>query len=305
MKAAPKKQPSSFIRIKIMNSIYKIVTDKIIEKLEQGTIPWKMPWRQEVPRNFVTNIPYKGVNVLLLSMQSFEKCYWLTFRQIQTLKGWIKKGEKSTMVIFFKKMSSSTTTVVEESDDTFFLLRYYNIFNLDQVELPDEVLKKRESLQTNSKIMTAEEIIKGYPKPPAIVINSSIPNPRYLPRIDRVEIQPISHFDSSDNYYASLFHELIHSTGSADRLIRKGIIDPIHFGSENYGKEELIAEIGASFLCSMSGIENTIDLQASYIQNWLQALKNDSKLIILASSHASKAVDFIIKNSSTNQSEEV
>jgi antirestriction protein ArdC len=111
------------------------------------------------------------------------------------------------------------------------------------VKLPDDVLSKKNLISTNPKIFEAEEIINGYPNPPAIVTNGSIPNPRYLPRLDRVEIQPIGNFHSSDNYYASLLHELAHSTGAKHRLARKGIIDTIQFGSDNYRKEELIAEM--------------------------------------------------------------
>jgi antirestriction protein ArdC len=288
-----------------MNNIYQIVTDKIIEKLEQGTIPWQKTWKTEVPRNFVTNNPYRGINTLLLGLQDFNSHYWLTFKQVKELSGWVKKGSTSTMVVFWKPVVLRPENISEDTDsDTYFLLRYYNVFNLEQVELPDEILNKRECNPTNSKILNAENIISGYPTPPAIVTNSTIPNPRYLPRIDRIEIQPIGNFHSSDNYYASLYHELIHSTGSANRLNRKGIVDTIKFGTEQYGKEELIAEVGASFLCSMSGIENTIDNQSSYIQNWLQVLQNDKRLILIAASQAQKAVDWILNIKQNNNEEE-
>lgn len=280
-----------------MNQIYKIVTDKIIEKLEQGTIPWQKTWKSEVPRNFVTNIPYKGINTLLLGLQDFEKSYWLTFRQVKELSGWVKKSETSSMVVFWKPIVNNKHQELDEnSADVSFLLRYYNVFNIEQVELPDEIKSERISNGTNTKLLSAENIIDNYPKPPSIVINNTIPNPRYLPRIDRVEIQSIANFNSSDSYYSSLFHEIIHSTGHNERLARKGITDKIEFGSERYSKEELIAEIGASFLSSLSGIENTIDNQASYIENWLQVLQNDKRMVLIAASQAQKAVDWILNN---------
>ena len=131
-----------------------------------------------------------------------------------------------------------------------------------------------------------------------------IPNPRYLPRKDKIEIQSIDNFKTSDDYYASLFHECIHATGHSSRLSRVGIKDKIQFGSENYSKEELIAECGASFLCNISGIEKTIDNHSAYIQNWLQVLKNDNRMILIASSQAQKACDYILNNFITNHKEE-
>jgi len=291
-----------------MNSIYQIITDKIINKLEQGVVPWQKTWKNEMPKNFVSNIPYKGINTLLLGLQDYESSYWLSFLQVKELSGWVKKGEQSTMVVFWKPVVNNNKhqEVDESTADVSFLLRYYNVFNLEQVELPDEILKKRiTTSSTNSKAITAETIIQGYPKPPAIIINNMIPNPRYLPRIDRVEIQSISNFNTSDDYYASLYHELIHSTGAAERLNRKGITDPIQFGSERYSKEELIAEIGASFLCSISGVENTIENQSAYIQSWLHALNNDSRMVLIAASQAQKACDLILNVSPTKQQEEL
>jgi antirestriction protein ArdC len=209
------------------------------------------------------------------------------------------------MVVFWKPVVLRPENISEDTDsDTYFLLRYYNVFNLEQVELPDEILKKRKSSPTNSKILTAENIISGYPTPPAIVTNSTIPNPRYLPRLDKIEIQSIDNFNTSDDFYASLFHECIHSSGHSSRLSRVGIKDKVQFASKNYSKEELIAEVGASFLCSMSGIENTIDNQSSYISNWLQVLQNDKRLILIAASQAQKAVDWILNIKPNNNEEE-
>ncbi len=284
-----------------MNSIYQIVTENIIEKLEQGTVPWRKTWNTALPKNFVTNIAYKGINTLLLGMQEFNSCYWLTFNQCKDLQGWVKKNQKATMVVYWKQIDNIKDDELNENRAEFsFLLRYYNVFNIEQVELPDELLKKRLSETKNEKIISAESIIQNYTNPPTITINNIISSPRYLPRLDRIEIQSINNFISSDEYYASLFHELIHSTGHSERLNRKGIVDTVEFGSEKYSKEELIAEIGASFLCSVSGVKNTVDNQASYIENWLRVLNNDRRIVLIAASQAQKSCDYILNHSKIN-----
>ena len=282
-----------------------MITEKILLKLEQGIIPWRKTWTSQFPRNFVNDIPYRGINILLLGMQDFESHYFLSFKQCKDLGGTVKKDEHATMVVFWKPLIRITENELDEVNaDLSFMLRYYYVFNISQCNLSDEVLKKRNLISSNPKILEAEQVIEKYPRPPAIVHNNFIPNPRYLPRIDRVEIQSINNFNTSDDYYASLYHELAHSTGSKERLNRKGIVDKIEFGTENYTKEELIAEISASFLCSYTGIEKTFSNQISYIQNWLTALSNDKRMIIIAASQAQKATEYILNFSSTNLQEE-
>jgi antirestriction protein ArdC len=288
-----------------MNFIYQKITDLIIEKLQQGVVPWQKTWKTAYPKNFVSGLDYKGINILLLGFQDYESNFWLTFKQCKDLGGSVKKDEHSSLVVFWKPIVKISEKDLDETTaDIHFLLRYYYVFNIAQCSLPDEVLKKRIIMQTNPKLLEAEQIISKYHAPPEIRTDNSIPNPRYLPRLDRVEIQGIDNFNSSDDYYSSLFHELIHSTGARHRLARRGIIDTIQFGTENYSKEELVAEIGASYLCNISGIQKTIDNQASYIQNWLQVLNNDNRMVVIAASQAQKACDYILnKPSQTNNTE--
>jgi antirestriction protein ArdC len=288
-----------------MNFIYDKITNLIIDKLESGVVPWQKNWKTSLPKNFVSGLDYKGINIMLLGMQDFESNYWLSFKQCRDIGGTVKKDEKSTMVVFWKPIVNFKDNESDELPEAKinFLLRYYFVFNIAQCNIPDEVLKKKNTIPTNPKIMEAEKIIEGYPNPPEIAINNMIPNPRYLPRLDRVEIPSIENFKTSDDYYASLYHELAHSTGAKHRLCRKGIIDTITFRSEQYSKEELISEISASFLCNISGIEKTIDNQSSYIANWLQVLKNDNRMVLIAASQAQKACDYILNNSTTNQKE--
>jgi len=288
-----------------MQFIYQKITDLIIDKLKEGVVPWQKTWRTAYPRNLITDMEYKGINTLLLGLSDYDSNYWLTFKQCKDLKGNIMKDEHSSMVVFWKPIVSifDSKDVDETKADIKFVLRYYYVWNTDQCNLPDEALKKRNTVSNNPKIVEAEELIKKYPNPPEICINNTAPNPRYFPRTDKVEIQSINNFHTADDYYASLYHELIHSTGAKHRLARKGIMDTIQFGSENYSKEELVAEIGASYLCNISGIQKTIDNQASYIQNWLEVLQNDYRMILIAASQAQKAADYILNNSNNKEVE--
>ena len=281
-----------------MNQIYSIITETIIQKLEQGVVPWHKTWKSEFPRNFVNDKCYKGVNVLLLGMQDYESHYWLSFKQCQNLGGSIKKDEKSTLVVFWNQNYQIVPNTLET--ELYFILRYYRVFNIDQCILPDKVLEKKSIVSDKPISYHAKEVIDNYKAPPIISTNNIIPNPRYFPRIDKIEIQSINNFNSQDDYYSSLFHECIHSTGHSKRLNRTGISEKIEFASDNYCKEELIAEIGSCFLCNYTNIEKTIDNQTSYIDNWLKALKSDKRLIIFAASAAQKAVDYILNLSVTN-----
>ncbi len=288
-----------------MNFIYQKVTNLIIEKLQQGVVPWQKNFNSAYPKNFISDEYYRGINIMLLGMQDFNSHYWLTFKQAKDLGGNIMKDAHGSLVVFWKPVVQIIDNIAKDDVEANvnYILRYYYVFNLDQVILPDEVLKKKNITQTSPKIMEAEQVIKKYRNPPEIVTNNLIDNPRYLPRLDKIEIQSIYNFVSPDDYYSTLFHELIHSTGNEKKLSRKGITEKISFGTEIYSLEELVAEIGASYLCAISGIHKTIDNQSAYIANWLQVLNNDSSMILVASSQASKACDYILNISSTNSKE--
>lgn len=289
-----------------MNYIYDKITHLIIQKLENGVIPWRKTWATSMPKNFVSGLEYKGINPLLLGLENYESHFWLTFKQCKDIGGSIKKGESASTVVFWKPIVKITETDADENTaDVKFLLRWYSVFNIAQCNLPDEVIQKKTSASTNANIekIEAEQLIRQYRNPPVININNTIPNPRYLPFHDRIDIPSLANFHRSNDYYAALFHELVHSTGAKHRLSRHGITSNTKFDSEVYSKEELIAEIGASFLCNMSGITQTIDNHSSYIHNWLQVLKNDSRMILIAASQAQKACDYIMNESSEGGNE--
>lgn len=266
-------------------TIYKMVTDRIIEQLEKGVVPWRRPWKNGTPVNWVTQRPYRGINSLLL-----ESGEYATFKQISEAGGKVRKGEKGKIVVFWKWIERENKETGEKVQISF--LRYYKVFN---------VIKQAEGLESKREIETfihnpiesAQQIVDGYADAPGIHYKSG--RAVYYPGMDRVSVPPLKDYRKAEEYYSVLFHELVHSTGHKSRLSRKGITQSgVSFGDEVYSKEELVAEIGAAMLCGVAGIENvTIENSASYIQSWLRALKEDSKLIVYAAAQAQKAADYI------------
>lgn len=198
-------------------------------------------------------------------------------------------GSKSTPVIFWKWLDSEDEN---NKQGKIPLLRYYSVFNIEQTE----GITAPEPQETNNPfdpITKAEEIIATMPLSPEIKHAGN--RAYYSPSLDYIQL-PIQHtFTSPEEYYCTAFHELTHATGHINRLGRKSVLEPSYFGSHEYSKEELVAEMGAAFLCGYSGIENnTIENSAAYIQGWLKALKNDRTLLIHAAAQAQKAADYIL-----------
>jgi antirestriction protein ArdC len=273
-------------------TVYDIVTDKICAELEKGVAPWNKPWigGESAPANLLTRRPYTGINPLLLSISGYTSPYWLTYKQAATLGGNVRKGEKSATVVFFSKIKSKTKTLPNGEPDTFAMLRYYHLFNVAQCDGISEhvpVPVKNEI----PPLAAAETVVAGFAGRPTIVTESAA---WYHPGRDVVGMPPKETFISAEGYYSTLFHELVHSTGHESRLGRHDKkTTKAAFGSETYSKEELVAEIGAAFLCADAGIDNTIPQSAAYCQSWLNALKNDTRLIVSAASHAGKAARHI------------
>lgn len=272
---------------------YEIITEKIIKKLEAGRIPWKKQWRSQGEQNLVSKKGYRGINLLLLSDSDFSSQYWLTFKQAQDLKGKVKKGEKGTQIVFWKIFQEEDADGGEK-DKKIFMLRYYTVFNLDQCEGIEMPKEERNEI---NPIATCEAIVKGYATMSTLKTNQQ-DKAFYNPREDFISLQNKNTFRSAEGYYSALFHEMVHSTGHEARLNRfdsKTYKRP--FASTDYSKEELIAELGNAYLCAEAGIDNTeLTNNAAYIQSWLQALKNDKKLLFSASSQAIKATNYILGN---------
>jgi len=281
-------------------SVYQIITDTIIDKLEQGVVPWVKPWLGGNPKNLISGKEYRGINLFLLAFNSFSSPYYLTFNQAKKLGGKVKKGSKSSIVTFWKELEVKDKDFPGELVK-IPMLRYYRVFNLDQVELPAlSKLPKRiqgylgEDAPTNNvkPIPAAKEMIKSWLGCPEISHEGN--SACYRPELDIIAMPYVNAFSKSEEYYATLFHELVHATGHKDRLNRDGFTGRVQFGSSSYSKEELIAEMGAAFLCAQTGIsEQVIDNSAAYISSWLGKLRNDPKMVVQAAGKAQKAVDHI------------
>lgn len=279
--------------------LYQAVTDQIIEAMERGVCPWKQPWKAigGTPRN-IRGRRYRGINAFLLAMQSalsnWTHPVFLTFNQAKELGGTVRKGERSSLVVFWK------TIVPEEyagnpqacpASERKWFLRYYRVFNVAQVDgLPPQALPV---IPDNglSPIEECEAIVAGMPQCP--VIRESGQGAFYRPATDQVFMPPLRAFDNAEAYHSTLFHELTHATGHETRLARPDAFAG-RFGSEPYAKEELVAELGAAFLCARAGISPaTLEDSASYLANWLQKLREDKRLIVTAAGAAQRAADFI------------
>jgi antirestriction protein ArdC len=277
--------------------IYEVVTRKIIDRLEEGVVPWKMPWRTTsgMPRNLVTNRNYNGINFWMLLCNPFPTPFYMTFEQSKALNGNIRKGEKSTMVVFWKLLES-----VEKNGDikkTPFL-RYYNVFNLSQTEGIDLTkVPPTEAFDHGfNSIGAAEAIIHNWKASPKIVHGES--HAYYSPVTDTVGMPDPRTFFHDEQYYSTLYHEAIHSCGHKSRLGRHEKIKDHQFDSqEDYSQEELCAEMGAAYLCGITGIEqDTIQNNAAYIKSWIRTLKDDPKVLVMAAAQAQKSVDYILNH---------
>lgn len=277
-------------------SVYEMVTDRIIEQLESGVIPWQKPWTgvRSGAFNRISKKPYSLLNQMLLKFDG----EYATFKQWADLGGHVRKGEKSEMVCFWKiqpieEEQEDGTKVVKQIP----LLRYYNVFHITQVDgvepLPEEELNDIEPIEK------AENVLHDYWTRENITVKHMAGNRAYYsPTLDMICLPLFEQFTDSSEYYSTAFHESVHSTMKEDRCNRaedrKGKL--VAFGSQEYSKEELIAEIGSATILNIIGIEtkNSFTNSAAYIQNWLSVLRNDVKFIVSASSKAEKAVNYII-----------
>ena len=284
-------------------SVYQLITDKIIAQLESGVAPWRKPWRCEPPANLVSGKEYRGINPFLLASQGYGSRYWVTFNQANKLGGHVKKGEKSSLVTFWNIGEEKIIKNAEGKDRKSkpILLRYYSVFNIEQTEGIADKLGLGNAAPRIPNIEACEAIVSGMPHAPAMDQSDKA---WYRPSNDTVGMPSKSLFGSAEEYYSTLFHELTHSTGHGSRVGREGIEQLNTFGSESYSREELIAEMGAAFLCGLTGIAPaTIPNSAAYLKHWIERLRGDSKLLVSAASAAQKAADYI-RNTSANSSTE-
>lgn len=278
-------------------NVYEMVTERIIAELEKGIIPWQKPWTGTATGAFSrsTGKPYSFINQLILGKPG----EYLTFKQIQEAGGKVKKGEKASIVVFWKQYPVTETNADGDTVTKYIpVLRYYNVFHIDQCEgvTPKYAQPATTELEP---IEHAESIINDYVDREALTFENQEQNRAYYsPIMDKVVVPVLSQFSIVEEYYSTAFHELTHSTMHQDRCNRqeerKGKL--VAFGSEEYSKEELVAEIGAASLVNICGIESEKSFRnsAAYIQSWLRILKNDSRMIVSAASKAEKAVNYIL-----------
>ncbi|MBL7815395.1 MAG: DUF1738 domain-containing protein [Saprospiraceae bacterium] len=297
--------------------MYEVITNRIMEQLEKGVIPWRKTWNSYgLAKNYVTGKPYRGINMLMMNFFSPHSIpYYLTYKQATELGGHVKKGAKSEQVIYFNVVfkDANDQTISKDVANSLHaagqkvkvmkFLKYYNVFNVSDTEGIDFTFEEVK-LQPNEKIERCEQVINNYPRPPKYVFED-LKSAYYNPFLDFINMPPIEYHNDSEAYYATFFHELIHATGHSKRLGREEVINPNKFGSVPYSEEELVAELGASFLCGITGIDRDpiIENAAAYIKGWLSKLSNDKQFVFKAAAEAQKAVDFIVGSQFDDDSE--
>jgi antirestriction protein ArdC len=301
--------------------IYDMITGMILKAMKETKgLPWKKPWKIEsiLATNLKTKTVYKGVNLFLLNLIApmlYGKVgpYWLTFKQVKDLGGKVKAGASAFPVIYYSNYFAVSKperkTITKEQFDSMtklekknrgavelWTINYYNVFaqeDIDGITFPVHAVKRE-----GSPIETAEAIVASMPKRPEIIHHTS-DNAFYSPSKDHIKLPPLDYFNDDQQYYSTLFHELVHSTGHASRLDR--FVDNIKVvGEENeYAYEELIAELGASFLNAQAGtLYFTLKNSSVYLRGWQSKLEDimasDNKFFLKAAGKAAQATDFIL-----------
>jgi antirestriction protein ArdC len=269
-----------------MNKAYQVITDRIIDGLKLGKIAWRRPWSKLYPYNAVTKKAYRGINILMLGLTVYTDPRWMTFKQIEDKGGKVRKGEKGTPIVFWTWLEYADK---DGKPQTRPLLRYYYVWNVEQTEglnLPPVL-----EMNDNEPITDCESLVANMPNRPDIRHEGN--RACYIPNRDLVRMPDMKLFESPTSYYETLFHELGHSTGHTSRLNRPGFMDCPEFGTCDYSKEELVAELTSAFLCQAVGIDNDATNTQAYINGWLTKLANDPQAIVWAAGRASKAADYI------------
>lgn len=286
----------------LTTTVAKEVTARIIKALEEGCAPWIRPWNLDenasgFPFNRITKKPYRGINVILLAIAGsrFTSSAWLTYKQALELGGNVRKGEKGTQIVFWKKLAiTEKQTDGSEIEKQIPMMRYYTVFNVEQCDnLPAMKREEKGEFDANER---AENVLTKS----GAVIRHGGNSAFYSPSSDHIQLPSKEQFSSAGHYYATALHELTHWTGSEKRLAREY---GKRFGDQAYAREELVAEIGAAFICAQVGIEGELRHEG-YIKNWIKVLQDDSRAIFVAAGHAQKAADYIFALESKDEEKE-
>ena len=295
-------------------SICKRITERILGFLEQGIVPWQKPWnggKANAPRSVSTKKVYRGTNLAILGCAGYESPWWLTFGQAKKLGGQVRKGEKSFPIHYWKfhpaqdcKTCLGGQPLCNDCGGSgkyqpFPSLFSFNVFSANQCDgLPEKyypAIKDDDEVRDFTPVEACDEIIANYPDSPK-VYHDQADSCHYRPSADEVHMVKPEYFVSDEEYYSTFFHELIHSTGHKSRLAREGFTGLNFFGSHEYSKEELVAELGSTFLCAIAGIDRSSVIQnsASYIKSWSSKLADNEDWIVWAGSRSAKACDHIL-----------
>jgi len=266
-----------------------------LTKLAAGQILWRQTWATGLPKSLITGKDFRALNILLLGSAGFTSRYWLTFRQALNLGGHVRQGEKATPVVYWHPRTVEGSAQLREKtgkEDLAPCVPFTSaVFNLDQV---DGVARPADDVPNtpHRRLELADQVFEVMPDKPEI-IHGTRHEPGYSPRLDRVTLPHLSQFQSADDYYATLFRELVAASGHPRRLNWLNDATGVRF--ERYGFEALVAEFGAAFLCGFAGLANPVSeaLRASDIQGWSQALRQNPRWLVRAASAAQHAADYI------------
>ena len=284
--------------------VYQRITDHIVAELEKGVRPWLKPWNAAHAAGRITRplrasgIPYRGINVLMLwaaaTAQGFSAPLWLTYNQAQELGGQVRKGEKGSLVVYANtiKRTEQDEATGQDLEREIPFMKGYTVFNAEQVEgLPAHFYAVHEpALEPAARIERAEAFFAAT----GAVIREGGDRAFYSMADDRVQMPPFVAFKEPEAYYATLAHELTHWTKHEKRLARD--FGRKRFGDEGYAMEELVAELGAAFVCADLALTPAPrEEHAAYIASWLKALKDDKRAIFAAAAHAQRAADYLAR----------
>ena len=274
------------------NPIYETVTNAIIAELERGAAPWVKPWHADASSgadyNIVSGAEYRGINRLILGMAGMAGGYsagqWASYKQWQDRGVQVLKGQKGTSICFYKAVAGTIDASTGEKTNGYAVLKSYSVFNIDQTDAERVPVAAPVAAPFDVNDQCEAVIAKT-----GALIRHGGDAAFYMPSTDAVQLPHKSSFDSASQYYATAFHELTHWTGAKHRLARD---HSGRYGNPAYAFEELIAEIGAAYLCADNSIQGELR-HAGYIDNWLKACRADNTAIFKAAALAQKAADFI------------
>ncbi len=273
------------------------INERIIKALGEGKIPWLKPWTENGPRNLFSGRAYTGLNRLILGLIPYPLPFWATYRQYLAAGLQVQRGEHGFGIIYAGRTVKTETATDENGEETeskkqIRFLKAFVVFNVAQTDYQEKGYKLPE-VKDNPQLLGCDAVIQDYTGREKIAVTAG-DRAAYSPATDAITCPEIGRFRTSKHYYATMFHECIHSTGP--RLNRFRRTDPVCFGSDTYGREELVAEIGSAYLAALTGIDSSaiVRNQAAYLQNWAAAIKADADLVMYAAGRAEKAADFMI-----------